>query len=318
MKRKFPLFFGIITIFFLAIYLNLDIEPEDTNIENYNVSSNELYNLYYLLKTQKLIDKHESYKDVVKLIDISNLLKKENQGILFDIWLYVNLFEEYGLSVREINKEQIIDFLSSLQNDNGMFNAFLSEGTYDENLYNYLLPTKLAVEVYELLNLKTPNRDKRQLWIDENIDEILKAKQKDFISSGGFLYLSKFLKNKEESTLNISLNNYMDIISKHYKSTPNSVEKFDTAMNIDSVFSTNTLLLEKDEVEKYLGNVQLENGSFSLYGKKEYPDAFTTFLSIGLLYMLDSKIPKIDELTVWLGNEINKTLVSINNWYKLL
>jgi len=284
-------------------------EKEVGSRQRYVLSSNEIYHLYYLLMTQKLLDNSKLYIDEVNLIDPSTLFNKENQGLLFDMWLYVTLFNEYGLSISEQNKENIISLLTLLQNDDGLFRSFYSEGEYEDE-FNYVFPTKLALEIYRLLNVDVPNKSKIRLWMDENIDSIMYIKKEDFISSGGFLYLFKYIKSTYNDNSENLLKQYGEMVSNSYENTSNSAEKFDTALNINAEFSYDLLNIDRNIVSEYLNDVQLESGAFSLYGNKKDADAMTTFISVRLLSHFKIDIPKESKLTEWLNNEINAVLIS--------
>src|SRR5690606_19261168 len=108
------------------------------------------------------------------------------------------------------------------------------------------------------------------------------------------------------------LDQYIELVSNIYQRAPNSVEKFDTTLNLNNEFSSNVIDLDRNEITKYLEEVQLESGAFSLYGNKKTSDAMTTFLSVKLLSYFDADIPKKNELTVWLNDEIN-TIFGIND-----
>jgi hypothetical protein len=282
--------------------------------EEYILSSNQLYHLYYLLNTQKLIENNKKfiYQEKIKLINPALLLNEKSQALLFDIWLYVNLLNEQGLLISEQHKEAIISILNSLQNENGVFTSNFSEASYGEELYNYLFPTKLAMDIYELIGMETPNKKKRDLWINNNLDKILKVKRGDFVSNGGFLYLIKYIQNKD-GYKNNSLNKYLAQVVDIYTKSDNSAERIDTALNLNKEFSFEIFKLDKNEVAKYLESIQLEMGAFSLFWKKKYPDAMTTFISVNALMYLNQEIPRLEKLILWVDQEIQSTLVSIKN-----
>lgn len=261
--------------------------------------------MYYLLKTQKLLDENnKSNIEEISLIEPSNLFDKDNHGLLFNIWMYVTLFDEYNLPVSKENKKEIINLLGLLQNDDGLFNSFYLEGKYEE-MYNYVFPTKLALDIYQILNTEAPNKNKIQSWIDENVDTLMSMRKNDFISNGGLLYLLKYIKNMDDTNVDNSLDQYIDSLSSLYQNAPNSAEKFDTALNINTTFSHNIFNIDNKEMVDYLEDIQIDNGAFTLYGNKKNADAMTTYISVRLLSHFQVNISKKAQLITWMNDEIN-------------
>lgn len=102
----------------------IEVESSSENL----ISGTQLYDLYYLSASLNIIEHdNKSYEENIISIDPTNLLNEENQGLLFDIWLYVNLLNEHNLSVDNQKKERIINLLSSLQSKDGFFISNYSE-----------------------------------------------------------------------------------------------------------------------------------------------------------------------------------------------
>ncbi|MNP37286.1 hypothetical protein D3C76_1307280 [compost metagenome] len=118
-----------------------------------------------------------------------------------------------------------------------------------------------------------------------------------------------YLENLYELDL-LSDTDYFSLIQQLksiYPDYPDSVEKFDTAINMNDLLDVN-LDTDKKAIEHYLLSTQLKNGAFPLYGNGENADTLTTYLSIKTMKKLDIKIAKKGELNEWINSQLDQIL----------
>lgn len=274
------------------------------------ISSIQLYNLYYLTQALYLLDDNKKQIISIKIEDISTdyLVKRNNPGLLYDIWLFIQILNEYNVDCPRDTKELLLDFLKDLQSKEGFFRANLSEGTKG-NKNSYLLNTKMALDIFNYFSIRNQKTEIALRWIKQNVNNIINFENPDFISDGGFLYNIMYLENLYELDL-LSDTDYFSLIQQLksiYPDYPDSVEKFDTAINMNDLLDVN-LDTDKKAIEHYLLSTQLKNGAFPLYGNGENADTLTTYLSIKTMKKLDIKIAKKGELNEWINSQLDQIL----------
>lgn len=319
MKKKL---IGIITSFSILIFLAIlilylskgQVDPDAPNsLQEYNksqISSVDLYNLYYLSQTLYLINDNKKQTISTKIKDISSdgYLQRSNPGLLYDIWLYIELLSEHKVNCPREEKELILDLLEEMQSKEGFFRSNLSEST-SGNMSSYLLNTKMALDIFSYFEIRNRQTDTALNWIKQNTKNIINFNNPDLISDGSFLYIISYLENRYDIDL-LSDTELIELTQKIkgiYPDYPDSIEKFDTVININNSLNIG-LSVNKKVIENYLLSTQLKNGAFPLYGIGERADSLTTYLSIKTMKQLNLKIAHKDELNKWLYDQIYKIL----------
>ncbi|MFR9711102.1 hypothetical protein ACL02P_17230 [Paenibacillus sp. MB22_1] len=229
-------------------------------------------------------------------------------GLLYDIWLYIELLSEHKVNCPREEKELILDLLEEMQSKEGFFRSNLSEST-SGNMSSYLLNTKMALDIFSYFEIRNRQTDTALNWIKQNTKNIINFNNPDLISDGSFLYIISYLENRYDIDL-LSDTELIELTQKIkgiYPDYPDSIEKFDTVININNSLNIG-LSVNKKVIENYLLSTQLKNGAFPLYGIGERADSLTTYLSIKTMKQLNLKIAHKDELNKWLYDQIYKIL----------
>ncbi|CAH8720250.1 hypothetical protein M5W83_20865 [Paenibacillus thiaminolyticus] len=316
MKRKITflmvIFFSLGIIIFFSNY---------KQVNNGNANSDlikiDLYDFFYTTQAISKIGNQEldkSYADLLKNYDVEQFFYDGNNGALYDLWLYTHSVEANKLASKKASN--IIRFVNSLQSNDGYF---LLYNTQDKNMKetNYLLSTKMATDIYRQFGHSIPNKNKIEQWLNSLLQNIKKEENEDFISLGSIIYLAKEIEHniyiddyKPENYSNYA--RFINHLLALYNEEQESTEKYDTALKLNNLFENNPFIIEKNKVSRYIKSIQLENGSFPLYGVTPVPDTLTTFLVVNLLKELDITFPKKDSLKNYLENTQKNSIYGIN------
>lgn len=273
---------------------------------SYNI---DLYSLYYSLEAKKIIGEtqFEHTEEIIPILTSASfekeVLEKNN---VFDLWLYTQTLKHFGLELPD--KTLVTEYLEELQTSNGFF---LSQSNEDvtNNHENYILSTKLALDIYKTSSLIPKYPDKISTWLNHAFQNLLEDKKKDFLTSGGYLHLIKSINDNLlaiKGTYTLGTKHFDTYIKKteiEYKNSTNNIEKFDTAIQINKAFDKAVLPVEQSLVTSLIKDKQLDDGSFPLYGQKQ-SDIMTTFLFVKVANELKIVIPSEEKLKEYLETQL--------------
>lgn len=286
--------------------------PNSDSQKESNLYSLDFYNLYYALELKKLTNSLTN-EDELKVIQAFESVKADSlvlqSGNIFDLWLYskINLLLDKQLLMSKDEKELI----DKLFTNNGFFLSTVDE-SQSLNNSSYILSTKMGLDIYAAYNETIPNSKIIKSWVNETLSKVANAEKQDFISYGSYLYLLDEINDylKTESKIFVS-NEKQEWMMKRlvdsYNQIPNSIEKFDTALNINEAYKLNVIPVDSKEVHKYLESIQLENGSFPIYGVGE-ADIMTTFLAVKIMNKLGIENEKEEKLIRYLNKVVKESI----------
>jgi hypothetical protein len=272
---------------------------------SYNI---DLYTLYYSLEAKKMLfgTQFEHQEDLISILTSTSFEKEVLQkNNIFDLWLYTQTLKMFSLELPD--KKLVSKFLEDLQTSNGFF---LSQSNEDiSNVHeNYILSTKLALDIYSSSSIEPSNPDKISTWLNKTF-RTLQQERKDFLSFGGYLHL---IKSIDDSLLEIGetftmdgqeFQTYLKQTEIEYRNSANNIEKFDTAIQINKVFNKEILEVEQSLINSLIKDKQLDDGSFPIYGQKQ-PDVMTTFLYLKVANELNIEIPRKEKLKEYLETQL--------------
>jgi hypothetical protein len=158
-----------------------------------------------------------------------------------------------------------------------------------------------------------------QIWINKVFHDLNTHNFDDFISYGNYLYLIKYIEEtylvKLDESLLISTSayeNYLKKLLRLYEKEKSSIEKYDTALKLNKIFKKSLFKVNRSEITDYLSSIQLENGSFPLYGEGLNSDTLTTYLAVQICNELEIDIANREKLFNFLLYEKKKSYSNIN------
>ncbi|MGN7300310.1 hypothetical protein [Ferdinandcohnia sp. SAFN-114] len=315
------LFVTIISIFLVFLFDKNDHISISTieNISSKDIESEkekrvdqiDLYETYYSINSKTIL-KTLSNGEVIKIeeslanTDFSKIINEKNLRLsLYDVWLYTETIKLMGKDLEY--KDQILYYLESLSSDKGFYRSSTTEGLGLEHS-NYLLATKMAIEIYISYGEPIPNAIETKKWLKNLCTELANQEDKDFISLGDYLVMIKNI-SENNNELNISAEQeYKDLTEYFFENLlvreVKNIQEFNTLIDISKAFDINLTGLDA-KFETYMISVQLADGSFPIYGQQgEHSDILTTYLFIKTSNELGITIPNFEKLNVYLSNKI--------------
>lgn len=270
----------------------------------------DYFTLFYALKSQKLIDQSININHIAYKVKEEPLLLKDKT--LVDVYFYVktmNLLEKQVYSKREI-----IKYVNSLQTEDGSFS--IDPNTIGESdLKTSILPTKMAIEIYEYLNAEIPNNKKLNTWLTRSAKSLENFDESNYVSYGSYLYMLKEISNKLNLSGSEELNSYLEASLSNLQplfltnKTKITVEEIYTATQINLFFKNKQISMDKRFIESFMESIQLKDGSFPLYGiKGRSPDITTTYLAVSSTKHLKVSIARQYQLKHYLQKELQESL----------
>ncbi|MBN3525180.1 hypothetical protein [Paenibacillus apiarius] len=311
MHKKISLYIVILASIISLLVLN----KKNIDFESYSIIDEgnqeeipqiDLYTYHY---STKAIDKINNTISVTNSerknlgnLDIKQFAHDNNKGSLYDIWLYTHSLDATDVKVEQISF--IINFLNELQAEEGFFLSYKKEyKNGKEN--NYILSTKMALDIYRYYNHPIPNVKYIKEWLNKVIYDL--GEKDDFVTIGSYVYLMKVMEkyiveNSDNSFFlpQRIIESFMEILKELYEKEEESVEKYDTALKLNSLFKKSHFEMDKDVVSYYFNSIQLENGSFPLYGVIAESDVLTTYLVVNISRELNISIPNKHSLLEYL------------------
>ncbi|MBG9791100.1 hypothetical protein ABD76_00550 [Paenibacillus dendritiformis] len=157
----------------------------------------DLYNFYYATETILLLNQYSDQEYIDKihgklndLVSIEHLIRPENKGGLYDVWLYVNSLKSNEIKLEKIDK--IITYLKELQTKEGFFLSYKGESV-NVARKNYLLSSKMSLDIMSHYKKEIPSLPDIQIWINKVFHDLNTHTFDDFISYGNYLYLMKYI-----------------------------------------------------------------------------------------------------------------------------
>lgn len=230
---------------------------------------------------------------------------------MYDLWLYV-----MSVQFDENTKSQILSDLAKLNSENGFYFANFKEKenyqSYNLKSYNYLLDTKMALEVLGKLEIEISDVDKILNYLEDVHNEINQI-ELDFISMGSFLTMMNQISLMIENKTNF--NNFNDDILQGlqtlFEELPLSIDSISTAIDVQESFG-DVIILNKDEIKLFFDSIQTSEGLFNIGGSTTGHDTLSTYLSIKVMTYLGIPVPK-KAITIASLEKINEySLLGIN------
>lgn len=264
----------------------------------------DLYSLYYSSKLKHILNTlTDNDKQMIREefynYDLDSFII--NTGGLYDLWLFLQTGVLIDFQIESEDKEKLIKYVKDLKTDNGFFLSHINE-SIDQVSTNYLLSTKMSLDIYELLGFSDPDLSETALWIKGVIDEINRLDM-DLISFGGHLdsiiHIINYLKQtQEEVNLYESLENHLLDIEPQLSKIEGGFEKFDIMVKLNQALEKELFFIDKELVEEHLSSIRLKEGGFPMYGSiGQPPNILTTYLAYEIHEYLGINvvIPQNDE-----------------------
>ncbi|OBY76397.1 hypothetical protein BBG47_27350 [Paenibacillus sp. KS1] len=294
MKRNIFLFSTLIIMISFISFVRTDTA---TGISSDTPKVKDLYSYYYSTKSISILEGLDSDSALLSDVEHDDVRKIINDGI-YEVWLYVN-----SVDIRNIDstdKLQILNYINSLHSNKGFFKANLKDSS-DRPNSSYLLDTKMALEIYDRFERDIPNTKKILNYIESTLNQINSPQTYDFVSLGGYLTIINQIETILARYINLNQdelysNSMIGRLKKLYLEEPSSIEKFETAVNINNYTNTLILPIDTKEVETYIKRIQNKNGMFPISGSKTGFDTLSTFLVIKTLTTLGIEIPNKEKL----------------------
>lgn len=289
----------IIILFFSSNEIIRQIKSDSNNDNNilneYSDSFLDLYNLYYVLESKKLINdlSNDELTNVKKEIENYPIELVIERGNLYDLWLYVQIHKFLEIKIPE--KKEILDYLESLKTNEGFYLTYPGEN--EDGLSSHLLSTKMSLEIMNEIKEKI---DYEQInnWIKENYEEDLSKLENDPISYVGAIYLIKFIQEltKQSNSKYIfdtdELGQHLEKATGLLLMSEDNIMKYDIILEFNSLDNENSIPINEKEVENYLLSIKHKSGGFPLWGlNDEEPDILTTYIALKLQKKLYLNIP---------------------------
>ncbi len=331
MNKRYRRTFTLLTVFsMLTIFCLLTITAENQTevrgVSNYIPEKHEnskryhwefsqinLYNLTFSTKGLISLDPEREFNKLKELINherfFNNIVANDQ---LYDIWLWTELRKDIGEVLNVKAREKVIQYVKDLRDKNEFYRINMKDSGHKE-LYQ-LHSTKMALDILEFYD-EIPDLKFLENLLPEMLNELKDiSSTKDFISYGGYLLHIKslddfYFKQKQKYIINEEkYSDIFDMIIDKYHKEPNSIMKFDTAIQLNEAFVRDLIKIDKNVVKDFLISSQLDDGSFPLGNSS---DVLTTYLAINVIHKLNIHIPHLYELQSYM-NDIHQNYSGIN------
>ncbi|WP_066297576.1 hypothetical protein [Bacillus sp. FJAT-29937] len=306
--------YSIVTSDSNVTHAQLDNSIESKNLSNQQDKKTDLYAVSYAMNSKKILgDLGEDEKNnlilQIEKDNLEELIDINYRGTLYDLWLYIKLCEE--LEMQPKYGDEISKILEKLWNNEGFYKAYKDE-TIKQPAPSFLLSTKMALDIYESINIPIPSLDVTKNWVKGVFKSVEADSNYDFISKGSFLVLIN------EIDILISDENILpkekyevlkgELVSL-FEDSEDSVEKFKVGLQINELYNDEIIILETENIKDYLYNIQLPNGAFPMFGKGQ-PDILSTSISLSIMNDLSIEILNKDALITYLDQVVQSGLTS--------
>ncbi|ALP36930.1 hypothetical protein ASL14_12885 [Paenibacillus sp. IHB B 3084] len=321
-KRMTIILLLVLVCTFATISVSQDFKSKEVNLPTIaqhttsnTISDLLIYDIHYSIKTLDLLGETYNFSELsskIRQLDVKAYLSGQNS--LYNLWLLSEMNKQVNTKPKDINS--ISDYILNLQSPNGYFPSYSGERI--NNKLNYLSSTKMVIDICSYYDIN-PDFERLEQWIQEiSLTLSNTGSKEDFLSFGGYTASLKQIDDyyyKKTGKHSVDANVYKNMLDKlkyKYSTMENSIEKYDTALNLEQHFGAKIFKIDKRALQDYMKRAQLQNGSFPMFGNQG-EDSLSTFIAINVLKSLQLKIPKELELKSHLKQVLNESLVSIKN-----